>query len=615
MPAPHHNINAPGGGGHGFHLANGTPPRAPARKEKRQGDQLKVAVYARYSDDSQKATSLDDQIRMCQDTAARLGMKVTPALVFTDDAISGQAKKTHKRTEYAALRRAVCAGEVDVLICDQQCRLARSARESLDFLDELHRFSVRLLTADGFDSSHPTAQLIFGIKSVFSEFFIEETRHRVLRSMQGDFERGVMVTAIPYGYRIDLECSKTSGCQWSIHAAEAAVVTDMFEKRLNGMSLSDIAGSLNSRDVPTRRQRPGAKRLHWRAAAVWRMLANPIYKGLYQVNFGKSKDESTLAQQRLVPELALVSEETWQAVQNMGRRRASAEAGPNVKKRRGMYGGGKFALAGVIQCGVCGVHLSCHHPGPNAGTMHCIQCAHATKVGIAERKPMYVSVKGVRVMLAWLLARMLSPEVVERYRERLRERLSGGRDAELVRLQHELAKAERSRVRLARLLREIEDEDADLEAQYLRCRTEVLELGHKVRTLSDAVEDVNQEAVQRQLSLDLTDVVQGFLSDENAPERTRALLNRIFPTITLRHKPTRYSAVFEVHVRPGAMLAEGTATPVLVEGNEVLWVELQTSGSKYPVWTVREVPAVTEDLGEHPLHPCDESSAPAALVS
>lgn len=609
MPAPQ-TLNAPGSAIHGTQHAS-TPPRA-ARKEKRQGEQLKVAVYARYSDDSQKATSLDDQIRMCRDTAARFGMKVTPVLVFADDAISGQAKKTHKRTEYAALRRAVCAGEVDVLICDQQCRLARSARESLDFLDELHRFSVRLLTADGFDSSHPTAQLIFGVKSVFSEFFIEETRHRVLRSMMGDFERGVMVTAIPYGYRIDLECSKTSGCQWCIQADEAAVVVEMFEKRRNGTCLSDIAGSLNARGVPTPRQRPGTVRVHWRVSAVWRMLANPIYKGLYQVRFGRSKDDSTPAQQRLMPELALVSDEVWQAVQDMGRRRTSAETGasPIYRKTRGMYGGGKFALAGVIRCGVCGAYLSCHHPGPNAGTMHCIQCAQATRVGMTGRKSMHISVKGVRVMLAWLLSRMLSPEVVERYRERLRERLSGGRDAELVRLQHELAKAERSRVRLARLLREIEDEDADLEAQYLRCRTEVLELGHKVRTLADAVEDVNQEAVQRQLSLDLTDVVKGFVADESAPERTRALLNRIFPTITLRHKPTRYTAVFEVHVRPGAILAEGTATPVLVEGNEVLWVELQTSGSKHPFWTVREVPAVTEELGEQPLHSHGESSVP-----
>lgn len=84
--------------------------------------------------------------------------------------------------------------------------------------------------------------------------------------------------------------------------------------------------------------------------------------------------------------------------------------------------------------------------------------------------------------------------------------------------------------------------------------------------------------------------VDAFLSDKHAPERKCALLNRVFPSIVLKGKTDRYTAIFEVQVKSGAILAEASGTPELVNGNEVIWVRLQTSGSKHPVWTVKRPP-------------------------
>jgi hypothetical protein len=112
--------------------------------EKDEPSWLRVALYARYSLDLQRPTSIDDQVRMCREVAQRLGMKIDDDLIFFDEAVSGQAHKTNKRSAYLRLRELVRSGKIDVLICDQQCRLARSARESLDFLAELHEHKVRL---------------------------------------------------------------------------------------------------------------------------------------------------------------------------------------------------------------------------------------------------------------------------------------------------------------------------------------------------------------------------------------------------------------------------------------------------------------------------------------
>jgi site-specific DNA recombinase len=562
---------------------------------------LRVATYARYSTDGQKETSIDDQVRTCEETAKRHGMVLSKALIFADDAITGAAKATHKREQYHALREAIRAGKVDVIICDQQCRLARSAKESLTFFDELKEHKVRLLTADGFDSEQPTSQLLFGIKSVFSEFFLDETRHRVRRGMIGEFDRGAMVTAVPYGYQVDVVRSAKEGrCLWCVHPEQAEVVKEMFRLRKDGMSLNQIAAVLNGRRVPTPFEGKKKSGLYWRASAVWRILQNPTYKGVYVVNFGSDKTEERKLGQRLMADLALVSVADWDVCQADGKRspspsEAKLPGGPRQRGPRGSYGGGKHPLAGVLRCGVCGVPLSCHKGAGENGTMHCIQCEHATIVGVPGRQPQYVSIRGVRQMLAWLLEKVITGEAVPRYQECLRERLAGGHAAELATARQELDKAERTQQRLSRLLQQISGDDPVLEQQYLKTREDALHFAQKVRELEQGLRELNQEAIQKQLDIDLSVVVEAFLSDQNAPERTRALLNRVFPAIVLEGKTDRYTAIFRVEVKPGAILAEASGTAELVSGNEVMWVRLKTSGSKRPVWSVEEIPPLGDE--------------------
>lgn len=560
---------------------------------------LNVAAYGRCSTDQQE-TSIEDQLRSCREEAHRRGLEVRPDLIFTDEAVTGAGKCTHKRDQYQALREAIRAGKVDILICDQLCRLARDAAEALSFFEELNRQGTLLFTADGFDSEHPTAKLMYGVKSVFSEFFLDETRHRVRRGMVGEFERGAMVTAIPYGYEIDLVRSAQEGkCLWAVNEKEADVVRDIFCRRREGMSLNQITAMLNALRVPTPRRTDEGDAPYWRAAGIWRLLQNPIYKGVYQVNFGRGKREMRQPHLRLVTELALVSAQDWDACQSQGKTQSGSPVG---RPPKGAYGGGKHVLAGVLQCGVCGVALSCHHAKADGGSLYCIQCAHATTAGVPGRQPSYVSVKGVRVMLRWLLEKIVRGEALERYRDELRSRLEGGPRAELAAARQSLTRAERSRERLARLLGQINEDDPVLEQQYANARTDVLHWAGQVQALEDGLRRHNEDEIRQQLDVDLSAVVDAFLSDSAAPERARAILRRVFPRIVLVAKPHRYVANFEVQVKPGAILAEASGTPALHDGNEVLHVRLTTSGSKSPTWTVEEIDwredAADEGLGQ-----------------
>lgn len=558
-----------------------------------------VAAYLRYSDDQQKATSIDDQLRMCHETLARHGITSSHGsgvdFTLADVAITGGKKGINKRVQYAELRKLVRDGKVDVVVCDQLCRLARDAAEALDFFDEMKASGVRLITSDGFDSDAPTSQLLFGIKAVFAQFFLEETRHRVKRGMNGGFKRGAMVTAIPYGYKIDFEKSGVEGhCCWMIDPFEAEVVKDVFQHRKDGASLNQIAAILNARNIPTSRVKSDGSKVYWGSSTVWQMLQNPIYKGVYQVNFGPAEiGEEGGVQQRLMSDFALVSVADWDLCQSMGKSTgqptvAASGATVSLASKAG-YGGGKHPLAGVFRCGVCGATLTCHHAKEDSGSLYCVQCEHATAVGIPGRKPLYVSVKGVLVMLKWLLDKVVHGEAVVSFREKLRERLEGGQVKELLTVQESLRKAQGTQKRIARLMREISEDDEVLERQYLQVREEVMHLSQQEKELEAGLREVNHEAIQKQIDVDLSAVIDSFLLDKTVPERTRAILKRVFPQILLRGKTDRYTAIFEVHVKPGAILAEASSTQELTGDCEVLMVRLNTSGSKHPVWTVDAV--------------------------
>ena len=397
--------------------------------------------------------------------------------IFKDEAISGKKSATASRTGYQDLLSAIKNDEIDVLVCDQQCRLARSATESLSFFEELKNHKVRLITADGFDSDNMTAELLYGIKSIFNAFFLEETRHRVQRAMAGDFERGAMITSVPYGYVI--ERTEDGIAKWVINETQAEVMRDVYKKRREGMSLTQIAATLNARGVPTpapeKFQGDGIK--YWRHSALWKMVRNTIYYGLYTVRLTSGNDAPGPVS-RLIPELALVSHEEWLCAQ-------TKPPSPRISNNSGrVYGGVKHVLTGLIECGTCGTRLSVHRSqGSAAGSLNCVQCENATRVGVTDRPVWHLSVKGVRHMLQWLLNLIMQGDALKLFHDKLAERLAGGRGAELIEAKAAHGKALRVKARLIQMLDNLSLSDEDLTDKFQQSSEQCLLLQRRVADL------------------------------------------------------------------------------------------------------------------------------------
>jgi site-specific DNA recombinase len=513
----------------------------------------------------------------------RLGHSVEDLRVFKDEAISGKKSATAKRAGYQDLLRAIKGGELDVIVCDQQCRLARSANEALAFFDELKAYKVRLVTADGFDSNNMTAELLFGIKSVFNAFFLDETRHRVQRSMAGNFERGVMVTAVPYGYSIDRGPDGLT--KWVINEGQAEVMREVYTRRCQGMSLTQIAAVLNSNGVPTPQPKRGDEGAvkYWRHSGLWPMIRNPIYFGLYTVSLNSGKDAPGSVS-RFIPELAIVSHDEWLQAQTKSATLKSGKGSGRV------FGGVKHVFTGLLGCGTCGCRLSVHHAtSSSAGTLNCVQCENATKVGVGNRPVWHLSVKGVRYMLQTLLGKLIQGDTLQRFHDRLHERLAGGRGAELVDAKAQLDKALRVKARLVQMLDNLSLSDDDLTEKFKSCSAQCLMLQRKVADLEVAVKQADVDAIHAQLGANIAGVIEKFLLPDADHYRANAILKSVFPQITLLYKPDRYTAIFEVHIVPGAVVACATGTPLLVNEHQVLQLCLRTSGSRYPTWSVQEL--------------------------
>jgi DNA invertase Pin-like site-specific DNA recombinase len=190
---------------------------------------MKAAIYARYSSDLQRATSLDDQIRLCQEEAARRGYSV--AKVFTDAALSGTLDE-RQRPGFAAMLDAAKQRTFDVLITDEMSRLSRDQADGLKILDRLEHWGIGLVTRDGTDTvSNPNTRLVAGMKAVMADEENRAKAQRTWRGLQGTALRGYSPGGLPYGYRSQPEFDgrgKIAGYRKVIHEGEAEIVRRIF---------------------------------------------------------------------------------------------------------------------------------------------------------------------------------------------------------------------------------------------------------------------------------------------------------------------------------------------------------------------------------------------------
>jgi site-specific DNA recombinase len=332
---------------------------------------VRVAFYARFSSDLQRAASIEDQFRNCRKRADAEGWSIVAE--FADEAISGS---DNRRPQYLAMLQAAARKEFDILIVDDLSRLTRDNVEQETTMRRLEFQGIRIIaTSDGYDSQSKSRKIQRGFKGLMNEMFLDDLRAKVHRGLEGQALKGRWCGGRPYGYRLQAIADPSRldaygnpskiGTTLALDPVQAPIVREIFERFVAGASWAAIARELNARGIAS----PGSTwkrttRRHsgWMGNGVRVILLNPLYTGAMRWNatrFEKDPDTGkTLRRKRPQSEwvvnhieaLRIVSDEMFASAQQRTR-----PVNPGDSRLR-TGGRVKYLRSGLLMCETCGAH-------------------------------------------------------------------------------------------------------------------------------------------------------------------------------------------------------------------------------------------------------------------
>ena len=319
--------------------------------------QMRACLYARYSTDKQRESSIDDQLRAARERAEREGWRIVTQ--HADQGVSGSTPVALRPGGKLLLADAL-AHRFDILIVEGLDRLSREIGEAETITKRLEYQGIRIIgTADGYDSEARGKKVMRIARGLVNELYLDDLREKTHRGLAGQFDRGHHVGGVTFGYRSGpTPCGK--GRQLTIDPVQAAIVTRIFTDFAAGHSARGIVHALNNEGATSPRGGTWAVSAlvgdSKRGAGV---LNNELYVGNVIWNRRQwLKDPETGArryvdrpesewQRRDAPELRILPEALWEAV------RQRARSGPARGTRTGRGAAPKTLFAGLLRCPEC----------------------------------------------------------------------------------------------------------------------------------------------------------------------------------------------------------------------------------------------------------------------
>ena len=183
----------------------------------------RIAIYARFSTQMQRETSIEDQVRLCRERADREGWSV--AEIFSDMAISGAS--LHRPGLQSLLDRAG-RGDFDIVLAEALDRLSRDQADVAALFKRLSFHGVRIVTLSEGDIS----ELHVGLKGTMNQLFLKDLADKTRRGLRGRVEAGLSGGGNSYGYdvvrKLGPDGQPVTG-ERQINESEAAIVRRIFE--------------------------------------------------------------------------------------------------------------------------------------------------------------------------------------------------------------------------------------------------------------------------------------------------------------------------------------------------------------------------------------------------
>ncbi|MFI0416398.1 MAG: recombinase family protein [Candidatus Thiodiazotropha sp.] len=316
----------------------------------------RAALYARYSTDMQSASSIEDQVRLCEERARKEGWETVNC--YSDAGISGASLI---RPGIQALMQAAMGGDFDILLCEALDRLSRDQEDIAGLYKRMEFAGVKIITL----SEGEISSLHIGLKGTMNALFLKDLADKTRRGLQGRVEKGKSGGGIAYGYRVlktfDAQGEAVKG-EREIDEAQATIIRRIFRQYVNdNSSPKAIAAQLNEEQIP------GPSGKGWTQSTIngnrrrgTGILNNALYIGemiwnrqrfIKDPTTGKRvtrlNPESDWIRQE-VPELRIVPQDLWDTAK--AKQAALDQKAPGLWRRNRP----QYLLSGLLKCGVCG---------------------------------------------------------------------------------------------------------------------------------------------------------------------------------------------------------------------------------------------------------------------
>jgi site-specific DNA recombinase len=312
---------------------------------------FRAAIYARFSSDLQRDRSIDDQIAVCRDYAARQGYSVVAT--FSDHAVTGATR--HGRAGIQRLLDAAAAGTFDLMITETMSRVGRDEEDRAAIRKRLTFHGVTIMTpVDGV-----VTRLTDGIKAVIDSHYLEDLKVMIRRGMAGVIRDGRHAGGRAYGYR---PIPGQRG-ELEIVLEQADIVRRIFRAYVDGDTERSIAATLNAEGVPPpRKSHWRASTLHGHAQRKTGILRNELYCGRLIWNrtyFVRDPDTGKRLSRHNppsewqcsdVPRLRIIDDDLFDQAQRVRASRAHLQGRAAARPKR--------ILSGLLRCGACGAGMS-----------------------------------------------------------------------------------------------------------------------------------------------------------------------------------------------------------------------------------------------------------------
>ena len=283
---------------------------------KRQEHTNKAVIYARYSSDSQRDESIEQQISECRSYAE--AKNITILDTYCDHALSGTSDK---RPGFRKMIKDSESELFDYVICYKTDRFARSRADAAKYKNVLKEHGVKVLYAKMEMPEGPAGIILEGVMETLDEYYSANLSQNIKRGQFGNAKKCKSNGVNVFGYDRD------ENDQYVINERNAAAVKMVFKMVSEGRSNKEIREWLdNNNYVNTRGKRFGK-------SSIIRMITNRKYIGEY--SYGDVVIENGIP--------VIIDKELFLSANSRLRGR-----------RHDMSKNEEYILSGILFCGECG---------------------------------------------------------------------------------------------------------------------------------------------------------------------------------------------------------------------------------------------------------------------